>query len=752
MAVLKNVVQVNNGQTGWTDNDVLDALEETFADLGFNGGQSKTGVVTSVIAPGDTTPMSLYSYTNFRFNNAAEIVAGVSRKTYRYSVNDTASVSGYTLAHRIYFHSWGTGSDIFGFHTYGNVLNVGDEVDFSKLPFPVASGVTTAYISSDNFGSGYLSFAPTLQDAIDGTNSIVADNNAPYDGNITLYPLDIPIEGLNPTIEATSYDYIYLYADTCENEPLNIIDKLPYSTERLLSSDNYNSIGREFPGQDVSNTFLLFSTNSWKPGTYYYSSSNNSSTYVGQIVLTYNRLSSGQEWASWDYTVPASGVRSSLDLRVYRPTNYASSSYGGRIARIDVLNWQDTYGWTSTDEFIIPGEEIGGDASGAYDVRFGVNSNTTDQINTKTSVCSLAITNFGAGTSSYLKNYNANQMVVKIVNDQSKEYGTTFYSFTIDGSDISIRSGKEWDMQGYSYGSSVQTYLGQFGGIQGLDYINDKKHAEHDSSRDHQFCATTAPTTYPLKIVTYRAQSPQDTNFALIQFRQEIDGNDVPYFTFFLHKGTNFGSGIWDLDYVWQGGYTEIHPNTEQKLTFSTYAPNLIASDENDNPDKVAREALYGYMRDLTVDASNPSKLTTHYQNNLYNDNELDADRSSVAIYYRNSSYDARTVAWSTGYLGNINDHVYTYQVSAGANYYKPIKGIPISNRIAPCPYYLPDDFVMIQFSISPGATSIYPGDIFTVGSVNYEVVRISYEINQTSYDGVTGNSSEGIALCARIN
>ena len=52
MAILKSVVDVNNGNTGWTKTDVLDALETVFAHLGWNNGTAATGVPCVVKAPG----------------------------------------------------------------------------------------------------------------------------------------------------------------------------------------------------------------------------------------------------------------------------------------------------------------------------------------------------------------------------------------------------------------------------------------------------------------------------------------------------------------------------------------------------------------------------------------------------------------------------------------------------------------------------------------------------------------------------
>ena len=52
MAILKSVVDVNNGNTGWTKTDVLDALETVFANLGWNNGTAATGVPCVIKAPG----------------------------------------------------------------------------------------------------------------------------------------------------------------------------------------------------------------------------------------------------------------------------------------------------------------------------------------------------------------------------------------------------------------------------------------------------------------------------------------------------------------------------------------------------------------------------------------------------------------------------------------------------------------------------------------------------------------------------
>ena len=60
----------------------------------------------------------------------------------------------------------------------------------------------------------------------------------------------------------------------------------------------------------------------------------------------------------------------------------------------------------------------------------------------------------------------------------------------------------------------------------------------------------STPTSYPLQIRTYRAQLPQDTNFAVIQFCSIVNSVVQPYATFNLPIGSNHGSGVFDLDDV----------------------------------------------------------------------------------------------------------------------------------------------------------------------------------------------------------
>ena len=84
----------------------------------------------------------------------------------------------------------------------------------------------------------------------------------------------------------------------------------------------------------------------------------------------------------------------------------------------------------------------------------------------------------------------------------------------------------------------------------------------------------------------------------------------------------------------------------------------------------------------------------------------------------------------------------YADKVDDNANYGAVIKGIPLNTRLVPCPYYIPDDFALIQFDYASPDALIQMWDTVTVsGSEVYTVITASY--NQT-------NRTRGIAFCAR--
>ena len=159
--------------------------------------------------------------------------------------------------------------------------------------------------------------------------------------------------------------------------------------------------------------------------------------------------------------------------------------------------------------------------------------------------------------------------------------------------------------------------------------------------------------------------------------------------------------------------------------------------------------------------------------NNLYEANNVTSD---VVGYYREANHDRVTNQFnqfginssvdtidatdfpdgtytdnSSSFWNNLDDTTMVYGVPSTANYYKPIKGIPINNSWAPIPYFLPDDYVAIPFIVTPGATTFHQGDSITISNSEiYEIIEVDYVVNQETYDGVTSNTCKGIAFCAR--
>jgi hypothetical protein len=402
-------------------------------------------------------------------------------------------------------------------------------------------------------------------------------------------------------------------------------------------------------------------------------------------------------------------------------------------------------GWSNEDVFTIPGEEIGGAAT-TNDVVFGVNTDESSN-NAYDGKPSIMVTNFGAGSNLYQKHPSGYYGVAKVIHDVGKTYGTTFYGIGLDPEDsyrLVITSGSNFDWlnrPGINWSSNQNTdNFGTYAGDKGLDYQASHKNIQRDFNNEYggamNYASNSTPTAYPLQIRVYRAQSPQDTNFAIIQFCQIINSIVQPFGTFSLAKGSSFGSGVYDLDYVFQDSLLKIEDGGNRSIRFrygdtgySYYSGSGVQEPTAQN--SKARAASYGYLRNGSSSAySGKSSLFT---SNIDTQNNTDSNDSIT--YYRNSTYDAHDGK----------------SVSSSANYYKPIKGIPVCTNLLPVPYYLPDDFVLLQVGTTPGLTAFRTGDTVTVsGSEIYEIIWAEYESQQNGLDNVNNNSTIGMLFMAR--
>ena len=603
----------------------------------------------------------------------------------------------------------------------------------------------------------------------------------------------------NPTITAKRGEQLYWYSHAVTQGQFRLCDVTTtsgaYDEERVLSDQskilgNIVSTSFNISGQGTyadpwywrTQYYPQTETEVYNPqkvsgtghtGLYSYGYCNTTqSALKGSVVLSpdYNyemqnaASGSGSNRPYWKVTISKAG-RTPLKLRVYRECD--NWQYRGEVSHITIHNVAT--GWITGDTFTIPGEDIGGEAT-THDIDFGPNAYSSGTDNTP----SIVVTNHGAVDNMFQKHPSGDFSVLRMENDANKTFGTTYWAFAIDDTnyDMFIRSGCSWQTLN-SLGTNCNSTTGYdqmygvFGGDIGLDvqethsYIDRTPPSNQSYYYSHlQIATTNSPIDYPLKIKYYQSSNTQDDNFVVIQFLQEILGVDEPYACFTLHRGSTFGSSVWDLNDVWNGTYTEYKTqyqtnNTraryiDMKYTTPAYAYGTSSRPHNEllsySNGALKREASYGYLRNGSS-TQEWCYADVRYSPNIMTSHAGGVDKAEVYTYYRDQTLDKSTQ--STNYGSIVGDKVHT--VSSNAAYYKPIKGIPINNRFAPCPYYIPDDFVFIQVEVTPPATVFRPGDTVTVAAGEvYTIINCDNQINQDGLDGGSDNVAVGMIFAAR--
>ena len=125
----------------------------------------------------------------------------------------------------------------------------------------------------------------------------------------------------------------------------------------------------------------------------------------------------------YKYTVPASGSRSELKLRVWR---YGYSN--GKVANVTIHS-VGSLEWSHNEVITIPGELVGGTAT-TGDIRFGVRSPETSS-GAYDGTATLTVTTLGGGSSMFQKHKDGHFGILKVENDATKKYGYTYYSFLL---------------------------------------------------------------------------------------------------------------------------------------------------------------------------------------------------------------------------------------------------------------------------------------------------------------------------------
>jgi hypothetical protein len=124
--------------------------------------------------------------------------------------------------------------------------------------------------------------------------------------------------------------------------------------------------------------------------------------------------------------------------------------------------------------------------------------------------------------------------------------------------------------------------------------------------------------------------------------------------------------------------------------------------------------------------------------------NYTESTGSNLQAYESLTSSNYATIYSRTGGFkdtGVLDSNSYGNRYSI-TTYSSVIKGIPINGNLIPCPYYMPDDFVVIDFKLTTSGQDIKQGDTITIsGNEVYTVITGSYN----KY-----GETAGVLFCAR--
>ena len=377
--------------------------------------------------------------------------------------------------------------------------------------------------------------------------------------------------------------------------------------------------------------------------------------------------------------------------------------------------------------------------------------------------------------------------VMRNVIQPGKKKGITFSAFQInddDASEVCYSAGPHWfpfnytdtiDESDQQYQNSLQYrssgghgYAHRWAGEYAVDvcpnnspfrhgysYMDSQANSTANSSgfsynaatsRDSYAIETGNNTSYQLDLNVFR--SGIDPNFAVLSFRAptlsatNINGNT--FGTFFLHK---FTTSVWDLDNLFLGGHTQIlrETNTSSNEPYINFRTFLNGTYDGGNYSwGAAGGAEYGYAK---VNVSTQYDRATQYLETVYNcvTHPYDSDgalwsynQAAIFPYYRNQS----NLPEKNGLVNATNAS--GTQLGSVADSNAVIKGLPICAVMMPQPYYLPDDFVMIQFYYGSVNANIQQGDTITISPTEI------YTVIAGSYNMTADNVTRGVLFCGR--
>ena len=464
-----------------------------------------------------------------------------------------------------------------------------------------------------------------------------------------------------------------------------------------------------------------------------------SATNVGGGGTVVDSSNVGVNTDYWDVRANiTTGIGTGLSLDIYRQTGAINIKHINRTGA----------GYTTGEVVTIKADQIGGTANGATDLIMTLKIDS-------------GIGTYGGTNKFFMKDNptTANNTYpwgcAKLVVDEAKEYGNTYRTFqmfddtqmemcvgsgfcpygdnTSDNNEVGYgprfegNSGLDWPMlpttSGYRFANDINTL--------GLSYYGCW--GDNNTARE-TICSSRS---YQLDLNVFR--SGLDPKFVVWSYRQPTLSStklrDNTFLTYILH---NYTGDLWDLDDQFLGGVTTIVPATDDTrpiLEFRTFPCGTVRKLSNYYPSKRSAEA--GYMS--WNSGENGTMPYSSYMSTSYKSTNCQATYSGnyhAGIYVRNNTQDDPYVNRSDGGW-NLSDNL-----PDSTNYNAVVKGIPLQAAFIPTPYYMPDDFVLIDFHHNAPSANIQQYDTVTIsGSEVYTVIQGSYD--QTG-------STDGILFCAR--
>ena len=461
-----------------------------------------------------------------------------------------------------------------------------------------------------------------------------------------------------------------------------------------------------------------------------------SATNVGGGGTVVDSSNVGVNTDYWDVRANiTTGIGTGLSLDIYRNGGAINAKYVNRTGA----------GYTTGEVVTIKADQIGGTANGATDLILTLKIDS-------------GIGTYGGTNKFFMKDNptTANNTYpwgcAKLVVDEAKEYGNTYRTFQMwDDTQMEMCVGSGFCPAGDSNLRNNEVGYGpRFEGNSGLDwpnlptssglrFVNTLATAGNnyygcwgDNNNARETIASSR--SYQLDLNVFR--SGLDPKFVVWSYRQPTLSStklrDNTFLTYILH---NYTGDLWDLDDQFLGGVTTINPSgsdDDAHLSFKTYPVGTMRKLYNYQPSKRSAEA--GYMSwNYDGYVSTHGAMETFYKST---NNQDSYNRSYAGIYVRNNTQDNPNINRSDGGYGGMD------VLPNSTNYNAVVKGIPLQSAFLPVPYYMPDDFVLIDFHHDAPSANIQQYDTVTIsGSEVYTVIQGSYD--QTG-------STDGILFCAR--